>query len=319
MIMHSTMSSVGSSVESGDDQVLAPLPSRSEVQEYAALVRNLERRERTLGKRLLLRPDDDFNVESELESSDDNHVDDGLHASSRPRRPRNGRFRETNRPRLVRSRRQYTYEEDDRWPLEPKALTGTSIEAVIEDVAATQILEQQLPMSNSPEDDAYVPLTLVQATEVYLNKVLIELAGLRPMDFGHRRRVMPTMTWESVLSAAMMVGDSSIVLDAAEMIRKALHPESGESVHEHRLKVMQKYRHRPVTMDALLSSIIPGGPRLKRAHQSEAEVEARAAKRAARQELRQAKAQANAERVARREARRAAKRTNEHKRERKLK
>ena len=123
---------------------------------------------------------------------------------------------------------------DDRWPLGFKQLIEleTPLDEVILDIAYTQIRRNNLRLpgtsahtgKHAPRgtgaaakvdgemqrdaDDIIISSTLVQETKTYLNRVLIELAGLRPMNFGNRRDKMGPMGWQGVLDAAAILQDT---------------------------------------------------------------------------------------------------------------
>ena len=247
--MSSPSSGSASGSDSDSDELAPPPPTRSDYAGYTALIRNLERRERSLGKRLLVRPED-IEGESEVDiDSQSSGLSSGLEDEYVPpendNRQKRRSARVPRRPEPYRDgrkgKRTYTNEtaKDDRWPLGLKNLEGDGpgFEEVIMDIAATQIVQDRLELPGAPPvakpvrtgtdrrhskmdnsrgdaeplNDLIIPSTLVEETKLYLNKVLVELAGLRPMDIGKRRRRMKPMDWEGVLRAATLAGEPKCV------------------------------------------------------------------------------------------------------------
>ncbi|WWD07849.1 hypothetical protein V865_005956 [Kwoniella europaea PYCC6329] len=144
-------------------------------------------------------------------------------------------------------------------------------------------LEQEIE-SNLPDD-------FIKSTKKYLNRMLMNLAVIRPADIGKKRRLMGTIDWMGVLSAASLDKDFEPLVKGANGRLRELYKVDDHDLLIHRLGILHRSEANPEEsiLDSLYDTVLPKTNHAIRPHQSQKELENRAEKRRLKEESRLAK------------------------------
>jgi len=186
----SSRRSVTSTPSSQQDsqQIIPPRPTRTEYASYYAMIRDLDAREHgNLARRL---------------AGSQGHELDSSTVYSTPSGERS-----TPRETLKHEK------PSTRWPLGPEELPElpTSLDDAIRSFAFRHIRSRGLTpnvadsVSTLLDEDLLLPPSLVLSTREFINRILVGLAGMRPVDVAKKRKCMDRIGWEGVVGAASMM------------------------------------------------------------------------------------------------------------------
>ena len=198
----SSSSSASSSSTSPLRSPTAPRPTRSEYAHYAAMLRHLDARESgKLSRRL---------------------VGSKASPASQPSRlsAEGPKKRKWQTP---------IEELSTDWPLAPVDLPGlpaTLENAIISFATSYSRAHRSIPSHTEgelAEGDTILPPSLVSSTMEFVNKILVGMAAMRPIDVAKKRRLMRKISWHGVLGAAsvtMNAEDQGCVLPISTIQNK---------------------------------------------------------------------------------------------------
>ncbi|WVQ69081.1 uncharacterized protein L199_007293 [Kwoniella botswanensis] len=156
-----------------------------------------------------------------------------------------------------------------------------------EESLSNQIFDPDLEQ----EMESSLPDDFIKSTKEYLNRMLTNLAVIRPADIGKKRRQMGTIDWMGVLSAASLDKDfEPLVKDANGRLRE-MYKVDDHDLLTHRLGILHRPKVNPEAsiLDCLYDTVLPKTNNAIRPHQSQKELENRAEKRRLKEESRLAR------------------------------
>ncbi|XAO22806.1 hypothetical protein I312_101580 [Cryptococcus bacillisporus CA1280] len=186
------------------------------------------------------------------------------------------------------------------WPraieeLEP--LSSSSLQDAITSFATSYIRKKHLVLPKLGEDehehedrqiDPILPGNLVSSTVEMLDKVLVNLAGVRPPNVQKKRKEMNVLDWEGVLDVASMIPSLWPDIAAANIRLRDMYRNAGPNLLGHRMKIINdlKDSNPCPSVNDLYSTVLRGKNPLLRSHLSKIEQERRAMKRREKEKIR---------------------------------